>query len=357
MMDLLVFPNQLYSVHPGFKRKPRRVVLLEDSLFFGDSRYPARFHKQKLWFHRSSMKRYEQLLRGRGFKTEYIEYAPKASALRDILLRLRGKSRQYRLLVSDPTDFILEQRLQKHCDELNIDVEILRTPTFLNTREENAAYRIQRNRWFMADFYKWQRQRLNLLMDGESPCGGRWSFDDENRKKVPKNLLSSIPCLPAVARDAIDAEAKAYVMGRFSRNPGSLDALYYPTSHRAARKWLKQFLKIRLKNFGDYEDAIVPGQSWLWHSVLTPMLNTGLLTPKEVVKATLDFADANDVPLNSLEGFLRQVVGASSCGRLIRTWASRCEPLMLGDITERCPRACTTAQPAFSRSTTQSSES
>ncbi|MGI9472388.1 MAG: cryptochrome/photolyase family protein, partial [Rubripirellula sp.] len=164
-------------------------------------------------------------------------------------------------------------------------------------------------RWFMADFYKWQRQRMNILMDGDQPEGGQWSYDEENRKKVPKKLLHTIPEILSIKRDDVDDQAKEYVQQRFAKHPGSIDQLYYPSSHRSARRWLKHFLANRFEHFGDYEDAIVEGESWLWHSVLTPAMNIGLLTPGEVVKATIDFAKTNEVPLNSLEGFLRQVIG------------------------------------------------
>ena len=109
--------------------------------------------------------------------------------------------------------------------------------------------------------------------------------------------------------DDIDREACEHVEDQFPQNPGSLDELYYPTSHRQALAWLKKFLADRFDNFGPYEDAIVEGQSWLWHSMLTPMLNTGLLTPRQVLDETLKFAGKNDVPLSSLEGFVRQVIG------------------------------------------------
>jgi deoxyribodipyrimidine photolyase-related protein len=161
----------------------------------------------------------------------------------------------------------------------------------------------------MGDFYKFQRRRLDILMDGDEPVGGKWSFDDDNRKKVPKQLLAEIPSLLKVKFDAIDRAAVDHVEGRFPDNPGSLDELFFPTSHANAKKWLKHFLKERFASFGDYEDAIVQGESWLWHSVVTPSLNTGLLTPNQILKETLAFANKNDVPLNSLEGFLRQIIG------------------------------------------------
>ena len=297
--------------HPGLKLRPSRVVLIEDSLFFGDSKYPAKFHKQKLWLHRASMKRYESLLQEKGFATNYLEFDSKTRSLERHLktIKKKLKSSPAKLLVADPTDFMLEKRLQRLSEQLKIQIEYLPNPGFLNQPHENMDYRAGKKRWFMADFYKFQRRKFDVLMDGDDPVGGKWSFDEDNRKKVPKKLLAEIPPLLKIKRDAIDQEAKEYVSKRFAKNPGSLDQLVYPTSHADAKKWLKHFLQHRLVDFGPYEDAIVEGESWLWHSVLTPALNTGLLTPKEVVKTTLSWSDKHNVPLNSLEGFLRQIIG------------------------------------------------
>ena len=310
-MILLVYPHQLFAKHPGLKRDPSKVILLEDSLFFGDQRYPANFHQQKLWLHRATMKRYEAFLVDQGFETQYLDYNPKTPSLAQQLKRaIKAKDRKGETLCFvEPTDFVLEKRLQTAANDLGMEQEILSNPGFLNTPDENRQYRGGKKRWFMADFYKWQRQRLDILMDDGEPAGGQWSYDEDNRKKVPKTLLSSIPDLLALRRDEFDREAKEYVKRGFADHPGNLEQLYYPTSHQAARRWLKHFLSHRLGDFGDYEDAIVQGQSWLWHSVLTPAMNIGLLTPAEVVKATIKFADQNDVPLNSLEGFLRQIIG------------------------------------------------
>ncbi len=286
-------------------------MLLEDSLFFGDRRYPMRMHKQKLWLHRASMKRYESDLRDQGFETQYVEYDAKHPLLVDQLTKsIPAKERNgERLCVVHPTDFILEKRLLKACEKLELDCEFLTNPGFINSPEQNQEYRQGKKRWFMADFYKWQRQRLDILMEGDQPVGGQWSFDEDNRKKVPKKLLPSIPANLKLKRDDFDLEATTYIEQQFPDNPGCLDDLYYPTSHRTARQWLKHFLAHRFEHFGAYEDAIVEGESWLWHSVLTPAMNTGLLTPGEVIKAALNFAKKNDVPLNSLEGFVRQIIG------------------------------------------------
>lgn len=257
------------------------------------------------------MKRYEALLQEQGFETTYLDYDSRADSLRRRLTNLFSSERlrPAKFLVACPNDFILEKRLVRLCRQLDMDLEFLATPGFINLPQENIEYRAGKKRWFMADFYKWQRQRLGILMDADQPVGGKWSFDDDNRKKVPRDLLDKIPTIMDVQRDSIDLDAKEFVENRFPDNPGSLQQLYYPTSHDTASKWLEHFLKHRFARFGDFEDSIVEGESWLWHSMLTPCLNTGLLTPMQVVKAALSFADRHEIPLNSLEGFIRQVIG------------------------------------------------
>ncbi len=310
-MDLLVFPHQLFENHPGLKCKPNRVVLIEDSLFFGDAENFVKFHKQKLWLHRATMKRYQARLEEQGFKTVYIEYCSDPQALQAQLASLRKgkKNAQDPMMVVEPDDYLLNRRLQRFSDDAGIELKYLPNPMFLNGSGENAEYRAGKKRWFMADFYKWQRRRMNLLMEQKEPIGGKWSFDEENRKKVPKKLLSEIPKLLRLKLDEIDEEAREYVEQRFADNFGEIDTLFYPTSHQDSKAWLKHFLKYRFEKFGTYEDAIVEGESWLWHSMLTPALNVGLLTPDQIVKSAIDHYEKYDVPLNSVEGFLRQIIG------------------------------------------------
>ena len=311
-MHLLIFPNQLFAKHPGLKRNPRRIVLIEDSLFFGDANYPAKFHKQKLWLHRASMKRYEATLADKEYKTIYLDHCDQPDSLKNHLESLfKPKTlKPKRFETLEPADFMLRKRLERFCRELGTSIEFLPNPGFLNSPEQNREYRDGKKRWFMADFYKSQRRRLDILVDREGePTGGKWSFDEDNRKKVPKTKLKEIPKLPSVKHDSFDNEARDYIAETYPGNPGSIDQLYYPTSNKAAASWLKNFLKHRFSDFGAYEDAIVEGESWLWHSVLTPMLNIGLLTPDQVIKAALKHADQYEVPLNSLEGFIRQIIG------------------------------------------------
>lgn len=204
---------------------------------------------------------------------------------------------------------MLNRRVDRICAALNLEVERLDSPMFLNTVSENEAYRVGKRRWFMADFYKHQRRSKSLLMDGDVPVGGRWSFDEDNRKKVPKALLGSIPELGCPQFDQADRDAQDHVLSKYPEAPGSLERLLYPSSHEGATEWLNRFIAERFAHFGAYEDAIVEGENTLWHGVLTPMLNVGLLTPAQLVAAAEGAHVANAAPINSVEGFVRQVVG------------------------------------------------
>ncbi|WP_300072039.1 cryptochrome/photolyase family protein [uncultured Ruegeria sp.] len=304
----ILLPNQLFAEHPGLAEPPDRVALFEDPLFFGDAQYPMRMHRQKLWLHRASMARYHQDLIAKGINAEIYPYEMRKDAcLR--MFRLLASDGIERVVMADPVDFIAQRRLEKAASVVGVTLDIRPSPGFLNTRADNTAWMRGRKRWFMAEFYKSQRRRLDVLMNDDQPVGGRWSFDEDNRKKVPKALLNSLPWVDWPMPDAIDRAAKEQVREEFPDALGALDEFYYPTSHKAAGEWLQQFLERRFDRFGDFEDAIVEGESWLWHAVLTPALNVGLLTPKQVIAETLSYAQDRDIPLNSVEGFVRQIIG------------------------------------------------
>ena len=305
---LLIYPHQLFDRHPGLESGPARIVLVEEDLFFGDQIHAAEFHKQKLWLHRASMKRYERQLQSAGLEVHYVEHDPEQPSHEQVmgLLAAVGCSS---VEILDPHDFMLLKRLRKGCEQNTIELRLLETPMFLNTPSDNRSYRSGKKRWFMADFYKSQRRRLDVLMEDDEPLGGKWSFDEDNRKKVPRKLLTEIPDLERCQHDELDEAARSHVNAHYATSPGSVDHLIYPTSHEGARQWLDSFLHQRFGLFGDYEDAMVKGENWLWHGVLTPMLNIGLLTPREILESALDHAGRKNVPLNSVEGFVRQIIG------------------------------------------------
>ena len=153
---------------------------------------------------------------------------------------------------------------------------------------------------------------MHVLMADGKPQGGQWSFDQDNRKKYPKD--QSAPDITWPEELTHHQAAEAYVSQHFSHHLGNLVAQHghrirYPITHAAAEAWLEQFLQQRFAEFGPYEDAVVKNQLVLNHSVLTPLLNVGLLQPKQVIKRALAHAEQHEIPLNSLEGFVRQIIG------------------------------------------------
>ncbi len=160
----------------------------------------------------------------------------------------------------------------------------------------------------MAGFYKVQRQRLGVLVndDGE-PQGGQWSFDEENRKKLPAKVDP-----PSLSGESLSEHTDAVIKlveSSFSSHPGSARDFWWPVTREQALNWLQAFVDDRLHDFGAYQDAISTRSATLFHSVLSPSLNVGLITPDEVLKKVLDTAGKSDIPMNSLEGFIRQLIG------------------------------------------------
>ena len=305
MTAALVFPHQLFAEHPALDGADR-VVLVEDDLFFHDAQYPARIHKLRLVLHRASMQRYAERLREAGHGVRYVAWADRQSTA-DVLAALAADGAET-VRLCEPVDFILEQRLHAGAEAAGVALDVLDTPLFLNTRQHNADFFQGRTRYRMADFYKHQRRRLGLLVDEDGePLGGQWSYDADNREKLTERALAEVPPLPDVPQDSVIEEARAYVEEHFPDHVGESGPLPYPTTHEGAADWLRTFAEERLARFGPYEDAIEPGRSALYHSVLTPILNVGLVTPEQILDDV--FPDVDDVPLQSVEGFLRQIIG------------------------------------------------
>ena len=173
---LLIFPHQLFAEHPGFALEPDRILLIEDPLFFGDPAYPARFHKQKLAYHRTTMGHFQERLEESGWTVERADYRPDASMLSKVIDGL-AESGLCKLTVCDVHDYILERRLRQAALDSGLELNILASPGFLNTPELNQNWRKNNSSWFMASFYKWQRRRLKILVnDSGDPAGGKWSF-------------------------------------------------------------------------------------------------------------------------------------------------------------------------------------
>ncbi len=299
----LIFPHQLFKEHPSLT-KERPVYLVEEWLFF--RQYP--FHKKKLVLHRASMQFYHQWLQTQGYQVNYIETIDQRNDIRSLIAFL-AKLGISHIYMADPADNWLSKRVTENCTKHSINLEVNPSPGFLNTPDEGSAYFNNRKTYFQTDFYKHQRKQRNILLapDG-NPLGGKWTFDTDNRLKFPKK--ETAPVIPLPKNNIFIGEAKIYVNTHFQDNYGTAEGpCFFATTFQEAEQWLGDFIKTRLCKFGDYEDAIVAKEFLLYHSGLTPMLNIGLLTPQQVVNKVLAQAAEHNIPINSLEGFIRQVIG------------------------------------------------
>ncbi|MFK7784100.1 MAG: cryptochrome/photolyase family protein [Crocinitomicaceae bacterium] len=299
----LVFPHQLFENLSQLDDQAE-VFLIEEWLFF--KQYP--FHKQKIVFHRATMKAYERYLKESGFKVMYVESIEERSDIRKLIDSLEGVNT---VTFYDPVDYWLEKRIASSLKRNSIEGNRLTDiPNFINKREElQGFFRPDKKKFFQTTFYINERKRLGILLEnGDSPEGGKWSFDHENRKKYPRKKEAPEVFFPEISthyKEAID-----YTTSHFSDHLGEISTSFiYPTTFEESKDWFQQFLNVRFDEFGIYEDAIVKEEVILNHSLLSPLINCGLLTPEKVIDELLSYAKKNNIPLNSLEGIVRQIIG------------------------------------------------
>ncbi len=338
-MDVLfIFPHQLFYPHPLLK-KVDNIYLIEDSLFFGNKEFPAKFHKQKIIFHRATMLFYAEKLAKESLSIQYFQYYPdnnnnnvknyknnKKLIQSDDQLHITPQISQNPLemgvkTLDDTSDLVihiwdvvdnwLEKKILTYLKNQSISIEIHESPAFYADKiylHEYFGNKLNRNRIIQTSFYIANRKHWKILLDEFSkPIGSKWTFDSENRKKIPRNL--SLPKSPAPQTNIYIEKARDFVNQYFPNNPGSIENSIFPISHDEAKKWFERFLNKRFSEFGMYQDAIRSENSFLFHSLLSPLLNSGLLTPSQVINRTLEYTNNNYTPINSIEGFIRQILG------------------------------------------------
>ncbi|MEL6987326.1 MAG: cryptochrome/photolyase family protein, partial [Bacteroidota bacterium] len=297
----LVFPHQLFEASPLLDSSDP-FYIIEEYLFF--NQYD--FHKQKIAYHRVTIKAYEKYLQSNGKIVTKIESHEPESDIRNALHYFNKKKINHIRLI-DPVDNWLQKRLTNGANDVGMKLEVLDSPMFINKKEElQTFFRTDKKKFFQTKFYIEQRKKLNILIENDDkPLGGKWSFDADNRKKYPRKKQAPVIEFPT---DTVYSDEKEYINKYFSENPGELGT-NYPNNFKQAKDWLQVFFKTRFEEFGPYEDAIVKEEHFLHHSLLTPMMNVGLLTPKYVVQSALKYGIDHGIPINSLEGFIRQIIG------------------------------------------------
>lgn len=297
----LVFPHQLFENNPALLQG-NTVVLVEEYLFFRQ----YTFHKQKLVLHRASMKAYAESAEVAGNKSLYIDAFDERAEVRQLIAWLKQQGTKH-IYYCDVVDDWLGTRIESTAADCGIQTTRFDTPNFICSDAYIREYFSNNKRFYLTRFYTDQRLRLNILLEDGKPLGGQWTYDVENRSKMPAGTY--VPPLPIAKANPYVTEAIAYVEKNFPDNFGSAKAFNYPITHNESREWFALFLKERFANYGIYQDAIVHGETTLFHSIITPMLNVGLLNPAEVIEQAIEKAQEYGVPLNSLEGFVRQVLG------------------------------------------------
>ena len=284
------------------------VVMVEDLAVASAYRY----HQLRLLHTFVAMRSFRDALVAHGVTVRYFELPDSVdcSFWQRLASELAG---QGALRVAEIADRRFGARLERFCQEQAVALTVLPSPAFLESVAESRVWFEGRRRPLMKSFYERQRRRLGLLLEADgTPTGGRWSFDAENRRRLPKGYLQ--PPLPPVPTSPHEPAVRALIGRHFASHPGELGSLWIPYDHPQAQAWLGSFLDERLAGFGPYEDALSQSHDTLHHSLLSPLLNIGLLTPAAVIEACLAQvasrqASAEPLPIASLEGFLRQVIG------------------------------------------------
>jgi len=266
-------------------------------------------HRTKLVFLFSAMRHFAKDLSEAGWTVDYVELTDRENSGSFTEEGRRAVKRHdiTQIRVCEPSVYRVLELVKSWEAMLRIAVFITFDDRFIATKDEFAAWAKDRKQFRMEYFYREMRRKTGLLMDGDKPEGGQWNFDKDNRK--PPKTDMEFPEPIAFPPDAITREVIEMVKSRFNTRIGNLDGFAWAVTRDDALRALEYFLDYGLPRFGDYQDAMVVGESFLFHSLLSPYLNTGLLGPIEICRAVETRYLAGDAPINAAEGYIRQIIG------------------------------------------------
>ena len=269
----------------------------------------VRHHKKKIAFLFSAMRHHAAALRDAGWQVDYVRLdAPEnTGSFTGEVARALRRHRPRRVVVTEPGEWRVRAMMERWSAELGLPVEILDDDRFLCSRGAFADWAAGRKQLRMEFFYREMRRKTGLLMNGDQPEGGRWNFDAENRKPAKADLFMPRP--HRVEPDAITKEVLTLVGERFGDHFGDLAPFWFAVTAAEVETALDHFIERALPSFGDYQDAMLADQRFLYHSVLSLYINAGLLDPLAVCRRVEAAYRAGQAPLNAAEGFIRQIVG------------------------------------------------
>ena len=270
----------------------------------------VRHHKRKIALILSAMRHFAAELREAGWTVDYVRLddADNSGSFTGEVARAVERHRPQSIRIVEPGEWRVRQAIDGWAARFRVPVDVLPDDRFICGILEFQTWAQARDDLVMEFFYREMRRKTGLLMTayGE-PEGGQWNLDKENRAPPKRGLDYPEPL--RFDPDETTAEVMALVADRFSGHFGRLEKFALPVTARQAQAALKHFIGTALPDFGTYQDAMVTGQDWLYHSWLSPALNLGLLTPLAVARKAAEAYAAGHVPLNAAEGFIRQIIG------------------------------------------------
>ncbi len=294
--------------------KSKKILMVEDRELCTHFRY----HKLKLVYFLSAMRHYYEAIDKRKFDVEYhpLDQLKKKSksnkklaptGFEHSITQFIKKNKITQIESFEINDTFFREKLKKIFRRLKIDWLVYPTPMFVTSRTDFSKYLEKQKRPFMKTFYEERRKETGVLMKNAKPVQGKFSFDQENRKKLPKKIEIPEPPLPSI--DKTTKEVIQLVNEIFPNHPGNTEQIWFSVDRKGALEALKRFIGKKLDSFGNYQDALSERSPFLFHSILSPYLNSGLLTPAEVIKEVEKAFNSKKIPINSAEGYLRQVLG------------------------------------------------
>lgn len=284
----------------------------QDVIFMCEVRGEAtavKHHKKKIAFLFSAMRHFADELRAGGYTVDYVKLdAPdNTQSFETELKRAVERHSPQTILITQPSEHRVQQGVRRWSDELTPKLTVFPDERFLCSPAEFQDWASGRKSLRMEYFYRGLRRKYDVLMDGDQPVGGAWNYDKYNRS--PAKDVGDIPEPFRVTPDAITREVMALVAENFVDHFGDIEPFHYAVTRDGALAALDNFIETRLAQFGKYQDAMLSGEPWMFHSHISLYLNCGLLSPLECVRKAEIAHHNNGVPLNSVEGFIRQILG------------------------------------------------
>jgi deoxyribodipyrimidine photolyase-related protein len=289
----------------GVDRETARVLMME---VLEETDYVAH-HRKKIAFLFSAMRHHASALESAGWTVDYValDDPGNSGSFTGEIKRAVARHSPDRIRVTEPGEWRVLEAMKGWQDRFGVPVEICADDRFLCSHSDFARWADGRKQLRMEYFYREMRRKTGLLMDGGDPVGGQWNFDADNRKPAKGDLF--MPSPRQVTPDATTRAVLDLVSERFPDRFGDLEPFWFAVTAGDAKAARTHFIKTALPRFGDYQDAMLAGERFLYHSVLSLYINAGLLDPLETCRAVEDAYRDGHAPLNAVEGFIRQIIG------------------------------------------------